>query len=80
MAEKNKKTITGQVLNSIKINKLKCINGLNEIIFKPHALTAILGPNGSGKSTILHAIGTTAAWRLQIVVWQNMSFQSNHPE
>ncbi|HDO7516348.1 TPA: hypothetical protein P4F68_004529 [Escherichia coli] len=26
------------------------------------------------------AIGTTAAWRLQIVVWQNMSFQSNHPE
>ncbi|UAF20522.1 hypothetical protein CT541_023475 [Salmonella enterica subsp. enterica serovar Heidelberg] len=23
---------------------------------------------------------TTAAWRLQIVVWQNMSFQSNHPE
>lgn len=24
--------------------------------------------------------GTTAAWRLQIVVWQNMSFQSNHPE
>ncbi|MDZ8484901.1 hypothetical protein SND41_02540, partial [Escherichia coli] len=21
---------------------------------------------------------TTAAWRLQIVVWQNMSFQSNH--
>ncbi|WP_410406535.1 hypothetical protein [Escherichia coli] len=25
-------------------------------------------------------IGTTAAWRLQIVVWQNMSFQSNHPE
>ncbi|WXT10372.1 hypothetical protein WI242_23400 (plasmid) [Salmonella enterica subsp. enterica serovar Infantis] len=43
MAEKNKKTITGQVLNSIKINKLKCINGLNEIIFKPHALTAILG-------------------------------------
>lgn len=37
MAEKNKKTITGQVLNSIKINKLKCINGLNEIIFKPHA-------------------------------------------
>ncbi|MFV2555450.1 AAA family ATPase [Escherichia coli] len=55
MAEKNKKTITGQVLNSIKINKLKCINGLNEIIFKPHALTAILGPNGSGKSTILHA-------------------------
>ena len=31
MAEKIK-TITGQVLNSIKINKLKCINGLNEII------------------------------------------------
>ncbi|EAY3691417.1 AAA family ATPase, partial [Salmonella enterica subsp. enterica serovar Infantis] len=58
MAEKNKKTITGQVLNSIKINKLKCINGLNEIIFKPHALTAILGPNGSGKSTILHAIAS----------------------
>ncbi|EAA9976650.1 AAA family ATPase, partial [Salmonella enterica subsp. enterica serovar Kentucky] len=54
MAERKKKTITGQVLNSIKINKLKCINGLNEIIFKPHALTAILGPNGSGKSTILH--------------------------
>ncbi len=26
------------------------------------------------------AKGTTAAWRLQIVVWQNMSFQSNHPE
>ena len=25
MAEKNKKTITGQVLNSIKINKIKCI-------------------------------------------------------
>lgn len=25
-------------------------------------------------------VGTTAAWRLQIVVWQNMSFQSNHPE
>nr|WP_200896269.1 hypothetical protein [Methanosarcina mazei] len=23
---------------------------------------------------------TTAAWRLQIGVWQNMSFQSNHPE
>ncbi|SUE49694.1 Uncharacterised protein [Salmonella enterica subsp. enterica serovar Sendai] len=41
MAERKKKTITGQVLNSIKINKLKCINGLNEIIFKPHALTAI---------------------------------------
>ncbi|HFG4810612.1 TPA: hypothetical protein ACGHEQ_002755 [Salmonella enterica subsp. enterica serovar Waycross] len=39
------KTITGQVLNSIKINKLKCINGLNEVIFKPHALTATLGPN-----------------------------------
>mgnify|MGYP004443694153 FL=1 len=58
MAEKKKKTITGQVLNSIKINKLKCINGLNEIIFKPHALTAILGPNGSGKSTILHAIAS----------------------
>ncbi|XIY78266.1 AAA family ATPase (plasmid) [Escherichia coli] len=55
---KKKKTITGQVLNSIKINKLKCINGLNEIIFKPHALTAILGPNGSGKSTILHAIAS----------------------
>ncbi|EBL3439515.1 AAA family ATPase, partial [Salmonella enterica subsp. enterica serovar Kentucky] len=58
MAERKKKTITGQVLNSIKINKLKCINGLNEIIFKPHALTAILGPNGSGKSTILHAIAS----------------------
>ncbi|EIA1296162.1 AAA family ATPase, partial [Escherichia coli] len=55
---KKEKTITGQVLNSIKINKLKCINGLNEIIFKPHALTAILGPNGSGKSTILHAIAS----------------------
>ncbi|WP_224119872.1 hypothetical protein [Escherichia coli] len=25
-------------------------------------------------------LGTTAAWRLQIGVWQNMSFQSNHPE
>lgn len=23
---------------------------------------------------------TTAAWRLQIGVWQNMSLQSNHPE
>ena len=29
MAEKKKKTITGQVLNSIKINKLKCIKKNN---------------------------------------------------
>ncbi len=32
MAEKNKKTITGQVLNSIKINKLKCINGCKRLV------------------------------------------------
>lgn len=55
---KKKKSTTGQVLNSIKINKLKCINNLNEIYFSPHAMTAILGPNGSGKSTILHAIAS----------------------
>ncbi|EIH1627348.1 hypothetical protein CXJ51_003663 [Escherichia coli] len=24
--------------------------------------------------------GTTAAWRLQIGVWQNMNLQGNHPE
>ncbi|MDF8659555.1 hypothetical protein OU632_26935 [Escherichia coli] len=29
---------------------------------------------------VLYEPRTTAAWRLQIVVWQNMSFQSNHPE
>ncbi len=56
---KNKKTITGQVLNSIKINKLKMYKWIKRDYFlKPHALTAILGPNGSGKSTILHAIAS----------------------
>ncbi|KOC89090.1 AAA family ATPase [Winslowiella iniecta] len=50
------KTITGQVLKSITVNKLKCINNMNSLSFTPHPLTAILGPNGSGKSTILHAI------------------------
>lgn len=50
------KTITGQVLHSIKIKKLKCINDMNPLSFSPQPLTAILGPNGSGKSTILHAI------------------------
>lgn len=52
------KSITGQKINSIKINKLKCISDLNELFFRPHALTAILGPNGSGKSTILHALAS----------------------
>ncbi|EPB1379024.1 HindVP family restriction endonuclease [Escherichia coli] len=32
------------------------------------------------KAYMDHPRRTTAAWRLQIVVWQNMSFQSNHPE
>ncbi len=54
----NNKSITNQKLNSIKIEKLKCINELNEIFFHPHPLTAILGPNGSGKSTILHALAS----------------------
>ena len=54
----NNKTITNQKLNSIKVEKLKCINELNEIFFHPHLLTAILGPNGSGKSTILHALAS----------------------
>ncbi|WP_425333397.1 hypothetical protein [Escherichia coli] len=31
-------------------------------------------------TSYVSTIRTTAAWRLQIVVWQNMSFQSNHPE
>lgn len=53
-----RKSITNQKLNSIKIQKLKCINELNEIFFQPHPLTAILGPNGSGKSTILHALAS----------------------
>ncbi|MBS4429256.1 ATP-binding cassette domain-containing protein [Pectobacterium punjabense] len=52
------KSITNQKIKSIKIQKLKCINNLNEIFFHPHALTAILGPNGSGKSTILHALAS----------------------
>ncbi|HAE8194444.1 TPA: AAA family ATPase [Salmonella enterica subsp. enterica serovar Vietnam] len=52
------KSITSQKINSITIQKLKCINNLNEIFFHPHALTAILGPNGSGKSTILHALAS----------------------
>jgi AAA15 family ATPase/GTPase len=47
---------SSQVLHSISIGKLKCINGLKEIDFSPNSVTAILGPNGSGKSTILHAI------------------------
>lgn len=50
------KTVTGQILSSIKIIKLKGINNMNLLTFTPHPLTAILGPNGSGKSTILHAI------------------------
>jgi len=50
------KSVTGQILSSIKIFKLKCINHMNPMTFTPHPLTAILGPNGSGKSTILHAI------------------------
>ncbi len=50
------RAITNQSLNSIKIDKLKCINDLTEIKFGPNNVTAILGPNGSGKSTILHAI------------------------
>lgn len=50
------KTVTGQILTSIKINKLKCIKDMNALNFTPHPLTAIMGPNGSGKSTILHAI------------------------
>ncbi|MGV3979035.1 AAA family ATPase [Citrobacter freundii] len=54
----NRKSITNQKINSIKIHKLKCINELNEIFFSPHPLTAILGPNGSGKSTILHALAS----------------------
>lgn len=53
-----RKSITNQKLNSIKIQKLKCINELKEIFFQPHPLTAILGPNGSGKSTILHALAS----------------------
>lgn len=53
-----RKSITNQKLKSIKIQKLKCINELNEIFFSPHPLTAILGPNGSGKSTILHALAS----------------------
>ncbi|HHH0823796.1 AAA family ATPase [Yersinia vastinensis] len=52
------KSINNQRINSIKINKLKCINELNKISFDPHPLTAILGPNGSGKSTILHALAS----------------------
>jgi len=47
---------SSQVLHSISISKLKCINGLREIDLSPNSVTAILGPNGSGKSTILHAI------------------------
>lgn len=50
------KTVTGQILSSIQIFKLKGINNMNVMRFTPHPLTAILGPNGSGKSTILHAI------------------------
>ncbi|RTP91518.1 AAA family ATPase [Enterobacter asburiae] len=50
------KTVTGQILSSIRIFKLKGINNMNVMTFAPHPLTAILGPNGSGKSTILHAI------------------------
>ncbi|BBV41351.1 AAA family ATPase [Citrobacter portucalensis] len=57
MTQQNR-SITNQKVNSIKINKLKCINNLNEMSFLPHALTAILGPNGSGKSTILHALAS----------------------
>ncbi|EMQ0910302.1 AAA family ATPase [Klebsiella michiganensis] len=55
---RNNRIITNQILNSIKIGKLKCVNELNEIFFHPHSLTAILGPNGSGKSTILHALAS----------------------
>jgi len=48
-----RKSITNQKLNSIKIQKLICINELNEIFFQPHPITAIIGPNGSGKSTTI---------------------------
>ncbi|WP_446496066.1 hypothetical protein [Escherichia coli] len=59
MAEKKEKSLLVKSLNPLKINKLKCINGLNEIILNPHALTAILGrPMEAEKSTILHAIAS----------------------
>lgn len=47
---------TGQVLHSLKVEKIKGIQNLNNIDFSPHPVTAILGPNGSGKSTLLHII------------------------
>lgn len=47
---------TGQVLHSLKVEKIKGIQNLKNIDFSPHPVTAILGPNGSGKSTLLHII------------------------
>lgn len=45
-----------QVIHSLKIDRLKGIQGLEEIRLDEKPLTAILGPNGCGKSTILHAL------------------------
>ncbi|EBZ5665786.1 ATP/GTP-binding protein, partial [Klebsiella pneumoniae] len=54
--KEEREIFSSQVLHSIAIGKLKCINNLREIDLSPSSVTAILGPNGSGKSTILHAI------------------------
>lgn len=54
--KEDREIFSSQILHSIAIGKLKCINNLREIDLSPSSVTAILGPNGSGKSTILHAI------------------------
>lgn len=50
---------TKQVLTSIKIDKLKNIEDLNNLTFTPHSVTAILGANCVGKSSLLHALASS---------------------
>ncbi|EFA0805309.1 winged helix-turn-helix transcriptional regulator [Escherichia coli] len=59
--------------NQISITELVSLSGISRQSVK----RAIQILEQAGQITVTR---TTAAWRLQIVVWQNMSFQSNHPE
>lgn len=54
--DEKKDIFSGQILHSLKVEKIKGVHNLKNIDFSPHPVTAILGPNGSGKSTILHII------------------------